>query len=202
MQMEMLRREQLETFQTQYDKLEAELRASQRLQSTYARGGTTAGILGDVPAQQLKDISVSVARQHALLGTYQSVLKERREIWELAVSRIQTLKIATSAKQSELQATLQEVRLNKAALRKKAGGIRAKNESLATLRESVETETKTMRNRVKLLTREQSLLNSHDGDFFDSDIWQRGITQRMSKERFALDLQVVSHHQRRMLALI
>lgn len=202
MQMELLRREQLETFQSQYDKLEAELRASQRLQSTYARGGTTAGILGDVPAQQLKDIGVSVARQQTLLGTYQSVLKERREIWELAVSHIQKLKIAISTKESELQTTLQGVRLNTAALREKAGGARAKNESLATVRARVETETKTMQNRVKLLTREQSLLKSHDGHFFDSDIWQQGVTQRMSKERFAQDLQVPQNHQSRLLTLV
>lgn len=191
MQMELLRREQLNTFQSQYDKLEAELRASQRLQRTYARGGTTAGIMGDVPVQQLQDIGMSVARQHALLGTYQSVLKERREIWELAVSHIQKLKIVISTKGSELQTTLQEVRLNMAALKKKSGGIHAKNESLAILRASVESETKTMQNRVKLLTREQSLLNSHDGNFFDSDIWQQGVTQRMSKETFAQDLQVL-----------
>lgn len=191
MQMELLRREQLETFQSQYDKLEGELRASQRLQSTYARGGTTAGVLGDVPAQQLTDLSLSVARQHALLGTYQSVLKERREIWELTVSHIQKLKIVISAKESELQTTLQEVRLNMAAVMKKAREIRAKNESLAALRASVESETKTMQNRVKLLTREQSLLNSHDGSYFDSDIWQEGVTQRMSKERFAQALQVL-----------
>lgn len=203
MQMELLRREQLETFQSQYDKLEAELRASQRLQSTYTRGGTTAGILGDVPAQHLRDISASVARQHALLGTYQSVLKERREIWELAVSHVQKLKIVISNKESELQAALQEVRLNMAALRTKAGEIRAKNESMAALRASVESETKTMQNRVTLLTREQSLLNSHDGNFFDSDIWQQGVTQRMSKETFAQDLQVLQNHDpHRVLALI
>lgn len=190
MQMELLRREQLETFQSQYYKLEAELRASQRLQSTYARGGTAAGILGEVPAQQLKDIDESVARQHALLGTYQSVLKERREIWELTVSYIQNLKIMISTKESELQKTLQEVRLNMAILRRKAGGIRAKSESLAALRASVESETKTMQSRVKLLTREQSLLKLHNGNFFDSGIWQQGVTQRMSKERFGQDLQV------------
>eukprot|EP00752_Nemacystus_decipiens_P001471 g1447.t1 len=90
---------------------------------------------------------------------------------------------------AQLQTTLQEVHLNMAALREKARGVRAKNESLATLRARVETETKTMQNRVKLLTREQSLLNSHDGNFFDSDIWQQGVTQRMSKERFAQDIQ-------------
>lgn len=195
MQMELLRREQLETFQSQYDRLDAELRASQRLQSTYARGGSATGILGDVPAQQLKDIGVSVARQQALLGTYQSVLKERREVWELAVSHVQKLKIAISTKESELQTTLQDIRLNIATLRKKAGGIRAKNESLATLRVGVETETKTMQNRLKLLTGEQSLLKSHDGFFFDSDMWQQGVTQRMSKGRFAQDLQVPYNHQ-------
>lgn len=185
MHMEIIRREQLETFQAQYCKLEAELRASRRLQSTNARG-----VLGDVPVQELKDISDSVARQHALLGTYQSVLKERREIWEMAVSHIQKLKIAISTKESELRETLKEVRHTMAALRGKAGRIRAKNESMAALRASVESKTKVMKNRVKLLTREQSLLNSHDGIFFDSDIWQQGVPQRMSKATLAQNLQV------------
>ncbi len=185
MQMELIRREQLETFQSQYSKLEAELRASRRLQNTNARG-----VMGDVPVQELQDIGASVERQHALLGTYQSVLKERREIWEMAVSHIQKLKIAISTKESELRGTLQEIRLNIAALRGKAGRIRAKNESMAAQRATVESKTKSMKNRVKLLTREQSLLNTHDGIFFDSDIWQQGVPQRMSKVTLAQNLQV------------
>lgn len=185
MQTELIRREQLETFQSQYSKLEAELRALRRLQNASSRG-----VMGDVPVQELKDIGASMERQHALLGTYQSVLKERKEIWEMSVSHIQKLKIAISTKESELRGTLQEIRLNIAALREKAGRIRAKNENMAAQRASVESKTKSMKNRVKLLTREQSLLNSHDGLFFDSDIWQEGVPQRMSKATLAQNLQV------------
>ncbi|CAM9506461.1 unnamed protein product [Ectocarpus fasciculatus] len=190
MQMERLRREQLETFQTQYQRLETDLRQAERLQRTYARGGVTAGILGEVSVQDLKDVDASVARQHILLGKYQSVLNERREIWDLCVSRIQKLKIALCAKEADLRTQLQEVRVSMAGLRKKAERIRAKNESLAALRASVESKTKIMKSRVELFTTEQSLLASHTGPYFDSDIWQQGVTQRMSKATFAQDLQV------------
>ncbi|CAN0546456.1 unnamed protein product, partial [Ectocarpus sp. 12 AP-2014] len=190
MQMERLRREQLETFQTQHQKLETDLRQGERLQRTYARGGVTAGILGDVSVQELKDVDASVARQHILLGKYQSVLNERREIWGLCVSRIQKLKIALRAKEADLRTQFQKVQVSMAGLRKKAERIRAKDESLAALRASVESKTKIMKTRVDLLTTEQSLLDSHTGQYFDSDIWQQGVTQRMSKATFAQDLQV------------
>lgn len=195
MQTELVRREQLETFRSQYHKLETDLREAERLQRTYARGGTAVGILGDVPVQGLKDIDASVARQHVLLGTYQSVLKERQEIWDITVNHIQKLKIAISTKESELRTTLQEVRHNIAARNEKAGEIRAKNESLATLRATVESKTMIMKKRVKLLIHEQSLLDSHNGLCFDSDIWQEGVTQRMSKAQFSQDLQVQSYHE-------
>lgn len=196
MQMELLRREQLETFQSQYHKLETDLCEAERLQRTYVRRGTMVCGLGDIPLQGLKDMDASVARQHVLLGTYQSVYKERKEIWDITVSHIHKLKIAISTKESELQKTLQEVRHNIAALSQKAGAIRAKNEGLAALRASVESKTKTMKNRVKLLTHEQLLLDSHNGPFFDSAIWQQGVTQRMSKARFSQDLQVLTMDQR------
>lgn len=190
MQTELLRREQLETFRSQYQKLETDLREAERLQRTYARGGTAVGILGDIPVQGMKDIDASVARQHVLLGTYQSVLKERQEIWDITVNHIQKLKIAISTKESELRTTLQEIRHNIATLSEKAGEIRAKNESLAALRATVESKTTAMKHRVKLLTHEQSLLDLHNGFCFDSGIWQQGVTQRMSKNQFSQDLQV------------
>ncbi|CAM9212499.1 unnamed protein product, partial [Hapterophycus canaliculatus] len=146
--------------------------------------------LGNASTQELKHIDTSVKRQCIILGTYQSVLKERKEIWALAVLHVQNLKIMIRATESELQNTLDEIRASTAALRSKAGKIRARNESLATLKASVESKTKDMKNRVDLLTHEQSLLGSHSGLYFDSNIWHEGVTQRMSKSVFARDLQV------------
>lgn len=194
MRVELLQREQLETFESQYDKLETGLRGAERLQRIYARGGSTAGIVGDMSAQELKDIDASVQRQHVLLGTYQSVLKQRREVWELAVLHVQKLKIMVRATESELRQTLEGIRANITALRSKAGKFRATNESLATLRATVETKTQKMRSRVDLLTHEQSLLDSHSGPYFDSSIWQEGVAQRMSKSIFARDLQVFDNN--------
>lgn len=194
MKVELLQREQLETFQSQYDKLEAGLREAERLQRTYARGGSTAGILGDMSAQERKDIGASVKRQHVMLGTYQSVLKERREIWDIAVLHVQKSKIMIRATESELRKTLAGLRANIAALRSKAATIRATNESLATQKATVESMTKNLRRRVDLLAHEQSLVNSHDGPYFDSNIWQEGVAQRMSKSVFAGDLQVLKKY--------
>ncbi|CAM9559381.1 unnamed protein product [Scytosiphon promiscuus] len=190
MRVELLHREQLETFQSQYSKLETGLREAERLQRAYARRGFVTSVLGDASAQEVKDIDASVIRQHILLGTYQSVSRQRREVWELAVLHVQKLKIMIRATETELRKTLDGIRAHIAALRSEGRKKRASNESLAKMRATVESKTKEMKSQADLLTHEQSLLGSHSGSYFDSNIWHEGVPQRMSKSLFARDLQV------------
>lgn len=190
MQTELLRREQLETFETQYRKLELGLRDAGRLKRTYAREGAAGGAVRDVTVQESRDADALVAKQQVQLGTYQSVLKERREMWGLAVSHVQKLKIATRRKESDIRTALHELREYISALKKSARQRRAKNEGMFTLKTNVEHKTKTLQTRAKLLRQEQLLLKAHSGPFFDTNVWQQGVPQRMSTARFNEDLQV------------
>lgn len=190
LQVELHRRDQLATFETQYQKLDSGLRDAERLQRAYTRGGATTNILGDVSLQESKDISTSVAKQQIQLSTYQSVLKERREMWSLAVSHVQKLKNAIQNKEVELRATLKNIEDNIASLSTKARRVHAKNKSLATEKVSTEAKTKTMRIRAVLLKHEQELLQTHRGPFFDTEIWQQGAPQRVSTARLNQDLKV------------
>lgn len=191
MQMELVRRDQVATFESQYLEHETSLRETERLQRIYVRGGTTADVLGSVTSQESRDIDESVAKQQVQLGIYQSVLKERREMWSLAVSHLQKIKIVIRNKEAELRAVLCELRQSVAALGKKSGRIRAKNESLVTIKAIVESEIQTMSQRANLLAHEQSLLLTHKGPFFDTNIWQPGVMQRMSTASFGQDLEVL-----------
>lgn len=193
MKVELLRRDQLANFESQYHKLETDLREAERQQRTYARGGAAANVFGEVPLQELSDIGASVAKQESQFCTFQSVLKERQEMWGLAVSDMQRLKIAIRTKETEVRATLREIGGNIDSLRKAGGRIYAKNEELVTLRAGMEEKTKGMRKRADILGREKTLLGEHSGPFFDTDIWQPGVTQRMSAARFAQDMEVIYH---------
>lgn len=191
MKVELLRRDQLANFESQYHKLETDLREAERQQRTYSRGGTGANVFGDVPLQELSDIRASVAKQESQFCTFQSVLKERREMWSLAVSDMQRLKIAIRTKETEVRATLREIEGSIEILRKAGGRIHAKNEGLVTLKAGLEEKTKAMRKRADILAHEQTLLGGHSGPFFDTDIWQPGVTQRMTAARFTQDVQVL-----------
>lgn len=191
MKVELLRRDQLANFESQYHKLETDLREAERQQRTYARGGAAANVFGEIPLQELSDIGASVAKQESQFGTFQSVLKERREMWGLAVSDMQRLKIAIRTKETEIRSTLREIGVNIDSLRKAGGRIHAKNEELVMLRAGTKGKTTAMRKRADILTHEMTLLGGHSGPFFDTDIWQPGVTQRMSAARFAQDVQVI-----------
>ena len=145
MKVELLRRDQLANFESQYHKLETDLRKAERQQRTYARGGAAANVFGEISLQELSDIGASVAKQKSQFCTFQSVLKERREMWGLAVSDTQRLKIAIRTKETEVRATLREIRGNIDSLRKGAGRIYAKNEGLVALRAGMEEKTKAMK---------------------------------------------------------
>lgn len=188
--MELLRRGQLATFEAQYHKLESELHETERLQRTYARGGTAAGVLGDITPQQSHDIDAAVANQKLQLGSYQSVLKERREVWNMAVSHVQKLKIALCSKETNIRRIIYGIRQKIASMRKRAGRLRAKNENIVVLRINLETKTETLRARTKLLQREECLVTTHDGPFFDTNVWHEGVMQRMPSEKLRLSLQV------------
>lgn len=180
MQTELIRREQLTTFETQYYKLESDVRGAERLQRAYAENSTAAGVLGQISLQELKDLDASVARQQVQFGTYQSVLNERREMWHLTVSHVQRLKIAIRKKKAEIRTTLHQVRESIAVIRKGAGQLRGSNERMVTLKASIELDMEKKTARTRFLKDEQSLLQAHGGPFFDTDVWQPGVTQRMS----------------------
>lgn len=190
MQVELIRRDQLANFESQYHKLEADLRQAERQQRTYARGSAAGNVLDETPLQELSDIKASVAKQESQFCTFQSVLKERREMWGLAVSHMQRLKIAIHKKETEIRVTLREIGGNIDSLRNEGGRIHAKNEELVTLKTGIEEHTKAMRKRANVLVHEQTLLCGHKGPYFDADIWQPGVTQRMTAARFSLDMQV------------
>lgn len=192
MQTEILRRDQLKTFETQYGKIESDLHGAERLQRTHARGGITAVVLGERSLQESADIDQAVAKQQVQLGIYQSVLKERLEMWNMAVSHVQKLKIAIRNKEEELRITLYSIGEKNTGQRKKLGDLRAKNESMATHKASVVSKTENMRIRVKVLEKELSLLQTHSGRLFDTDILHAGLMQRISTVKMKQDVQVRS----------
>lgn len=192
MQTELLRRDQLTTFETQYSKIASELHEAERLQRTYARGGITADVLGERSLQESADIDQAVAKQQVQLGTYQSVMKERLEMWNMTVSQVQKLKIAIRYKEGELQTTLHSIGENTASQRKKLGHLHAKNENMVTRKASLVSKTEEMRIRVKVLENEMTLLQMHSGQLFDTDIWHVGVVQRISTVKLKQDVQVRS----------
>lgn len=192
MQTELLRRDQLKTFETQYSKIESGLHEAERLQRTHARGGITADVLGERSLQESADVDQAVAKQQVQLGIYQSVLKERLEMWNMAVSHVQKLKIAIRNKEEELRITLYSIGEKHTGQRKKLGDLRAKNESMATHKASVVSKTAKMRIRVKVLEKELSLLQTHNGRLFDTDILHVGLMQRISTVKMKQDVQVRS----------
>lgn len=190
MKMELLRREQLTTFETQYRKLESELVEAERLQHTYARRGTAADILGDMNLQESRDLEVAVAKQQVQLSSYQSVLKERQEVLDMVVSHLQNLKIALHSRQNEVRTTTDEIKKSAAGLKKKAGRLRAKNDNMIALRANLDSKTAKMIMRSKRLEHEQSRLQAHSDLLFDTDVWQQGVMQRMAADKLGECLQV------------
>lgn len=189
-EMEQLRREQLTTFETQYRKLELALGKAERLRRTYAQGGTAADVLGEMNVQESREIEVTVARQQVQLSSYQSVLKERREVWRMVVSHLQNLKIALRNKQEEVRTTIDEIRKAAASLKKKAGRLKARNQNLVVLRASVDSKVARAGIRRQRLEHEQSRVQANPGSLFDTDIWQEGVMQRMVAGTLAEYLQV------------
>lgn len=190
MQNELLRREQLETFEIQYRKLESNLRDAQRgEQHTHVGRDITA----DVPCGGDEDTSkVTVQVQ---LGAYQSVLKERREIWSLVVGYLQRLKLMIGRTEMKVQAMLRLMREHIATLRNQTGRVCSENERMLRLKAGVETKNTNMRTRTESLEREQSIFKRHNGAFFDTDVWQEGVMQRIPSGRFRNQVQVGRHLQ-------
>lgn len=189
MQTELLRRSQLVAFERKFDELESDLRRRERL-SAYARGGYTADTFVDPSARGAKDINESLADQQNKLGTYQSVLKERREMWGLTVSHVHKLKMYIHRKEAELRGALLEVEATMIYLCKEAADQRAKAARSAKVKADLAFEAKSMMKRADQLAHEQTLLEAHSGVRFDSAIWQQGVMQRMSTIGFRQDLQV------------
>lgn len=188
--MELLRREQLTTFETQYRKLESELGEAERLQRTYTRRGTAAGVLGGISLQESKDLEVALAKQQVQLSSYQSMLKERQEVLGMVVSHLQTLKIALHGKQDEIRTCIYEIKKAAASLKRKAGQKRASNHNIIALRASLDSKQVKIMTRSKRLEHELSRLQAHTGLLFDTDVWQQGVMQRMAADKLGECLQV------------
>lgn len=183
MQNELLRREQLETFEIHYRQLESNPREAQRdEQQTHVGRDNTADVPGKVT-------------EHIQPGAYQSVLKERREIWSLAVGYVQRLKLTIGRTEMELQAMLHRMREHIPILRNQVGRVCYENDMILRLKASVETKNTNMRIRTELLKREQSIFMRHNGDFFDTDVWQEGVMQRIPSGGFRTQVQVGRHIQ-------
>lgn len=181
MQNELLRREQLETFEIHYRKLESNLREAQRgEQHTHVGRDITADVPGKVT-------------EHVQPGAYQSVLKERREFWSLAVGYVQRLKLTICRTEMELQTMLRRMREHIPTLRNEVGRVCYENERILRLKAGFETKNTNMRIRAELLEREQSIFIRHNGEFFDTDVWQEGVMQRIPSGGFRKQIQVGRH---------
>lgn len=187
--LELLRREQLATFETQYLKLESELREAERVQRAYA-GRSMGGLFGAITLQESKDIHVAVAKQQVRLSSYLSVLKERREVWGMVVRRAQNLKRAMCSQEGQIKTTICHIRRNIATLRKRAGRLRAKNDDMKALRGSLKSTIVMMTTRSERLEHELLLVQAHEGQFFDTDVWQEGVMQRIATGKFVEFLKV------------
>ncbi|CAM9105829.1 unnamed protein product, partial [Choristocarpus tenellus] len=178
MRLEKACRYQLSVFQEQYDKVEARLRELEMIRRMYNSDSARVGVFGEVTTQDLRDTSEDLAKQYIQFNTYQSVLKERQETWELAVSRIQRLKIETKNKEGEVTDFIRKIRRKASGLYKEPGKFRAFKDKNIVLMKTVEETIRIAEARNLVLTHEELLLNEHIGKFADTDVYG-GVMQRM-----------------------
>lgn len=190
MDLELVRRDQLEAFDTHYREVEVGLRAMERLLCSYIRGRGTISFTGAF-AHDDEGMDEKIANKRAQLASFRLILKERQEIWQTAVSRLKRLKAGIRSEKNELGRIKQHISQHIRRLEHRLGRHRMKSREMVPLSRSINSKVQALRVRIARMENELSLLSAYNEQtLFDTDMVHSGVIQRITVEKLKAFLKV------------
>lgn len=190
MRLEILRREELETFAKQRRELDMELQASEKSLRRSTRGGAIRVLRDGDPTKGNGEVDTTVIQKRAELNLYESILKQRRGVWYTALRHVQELKVALRGTEERIRITLHEMEKNVTTLRRRVSRLGVVIARKAALHRSMGVKAETIRTRSILVKDEISRIGSRDQPQCETNVWQPGVNQRISTEKLKTLLKV------------
>ena len=108
-----------------------------------------------------------------------SLLKGREDLLDISNHSVQGLKVVLAGKEDTMTQMLKVLKTVEDKMKSKLAVLRVTKENYSNERDEIEKILLTSEIRMKIVSIELKKVRKHRGKFVDTDVWQKGVMQRM-----------------------
>ncbi|GMH74329.1 hypothetical protein TrST_g7101 [Triparma strigata] len=180
--------DKVKVFQGEYDSIEREVRGLRRTQRLAATNSTFQAI--KPTKRELEELKRKLDDKQNALSEIKSLLTGRRELLDIANRSVQGLKEVLAQKEEETKEMIKVLKIREDKMKSNLAVFRVTKDNYNNERNEIEKILQQSQQREKVVSLELKKVRRHKGKFVDTDVWQKGVMQRM------LSLDIKEHLER------
>ncbi|GMH66094.1 hypothetical protein TL16_g04355 [Triparma laevis f. inornata] len=180
--------DKVKVFQGEYDSIEREVRGLRRTQRLAATNSTFQAI--KPTKRELEELKRKMDDKQNQLSEIKSLLTGRRELLDIANRSVQGLKEVLAQKEDETKEMIKTLKIREDKMKSNLAVFRVTKDNYNNERNEIEKILQQSEQREKVVSIELKKVRRHKGKFVDTDVWQKGVMQRM------LSLDIKEHLER------
>ena len=172
-----LANDKVQVFQGEYDVTERDVRALRRTQRLAATNSTFQAI--KPTKRELEELKKKLDDRQNELSEIKSLLTGRKELLEISNRSVQGLKVVLATKEEETKEMIKTLKAREDKMKSNLAVFRVTKDNYSNERGEIEKILSQSSVRMKVVSTELKKVKRHKGKFVDTDVWQKGVMQRM-----------------------
>ena len=164
-------------FQGEYDTIERDVRGLRRTQRLATTNLTFQAI--KPTKRELEELKKKLDDKQNALSEIKSLLSGRKELLDISNRSVQGLKIVLVQKEDEVRDMIKTLKIREDKMKQNLAVFRVQKDNYSNERDEIEKILQQSQQRLKVITIELKKVRRHKGKFVDTDVWQKGVMQRM-----------------------
>jgi chromosome segregation ATPase len=169
--------DKVSVFQSEYDAIERETRGLRRTQRLATTNSTFQAI--KPTKRELAELKKKLDEKQNELSEIRSLLSGRKELLDISNRSVQGLKVVLAQKEDETRDMVKTLKIREDKMKSNLAVFRVTKDNYANERDEIEKILQQSQQRLKVVTIELKKVRRHKGKFVDTDVWQKGVMQRM-----------------------
>ena len=169
--------DKVSVFQSEYDAIERETRGLRRTQRLATTNSTFQAI--KPTKRELEELKKKLDEKQNALSEIKSLLSGRKELLDISNRSVQGLKVVLAQKEDETKDMIKTLKIREDKMKSNLAVFRVTKDNYSNERDEIEKILQQSQQRLKVVTIELKKVRRHEGKYVDTDVWQKGVMQRM-----------------------
>ena len=169
--------DKVKVFQEEYDATEREVRGLRRTQRLATTNSTFQAIKPS--KRELEELKNKLDDKQNALSEIKSLLSGRKDLLDISNRSVQGLLVVLEQKEEETKDMIKTLKIRENKMKSNLAVFRVTKDNYSNERDEIDKILAQSEQRMKVVTIELKKVSRHTGKFVDTDVWQKGVMQRM-----------------------